>query len=45
MDELPDQKYKGWYIMYGDFEELLPKVAHLPLGNKVTTITEPDARP
>jgi hypothetical protein len=36
-DGLPDQDFDWWNSIYGMVEDIIPKDAPLPLGNKVTT--------
>jgi hypothetical protein len=42
-DGLPDQDFDWCNSIYGKVEEILPKDAPRPLGNKVTTVTYTDA--
>jgi hypothetical protein len=42
-DELPEQNFDWCYSVYGSVEELIPKDAPPPLGNKVITVTYTDA--
>jgi hypothetical protein len=41
--QLPDQDFDWCNSIYGKVEEILPKDAPRPLGNKVTTVTYTDA--
>jgi hypothetical protein len=42
-DELPEQNFDWCHSVYGTVEELIPKDAPPPLGNKVITVTYTDA--